>query len=233
MIKKLAMLGLSNKEAETYLALAKEGETGANKIAKLTQSNRTVTYNILQNLLKKGLISYTVRNSKRLYKISSFTHLLTGIQEKQLLARDVISRLHKIKPKKKQEKGVEIFEGVEGLKTIHKEMLGSKTIRILNATGLIKNLLKYSLPLLKALGKNDVRIIANKTFQDSEIKEFKKVKVRYFPKNKMNYATTFIYKNNVVIQEIRKEPFIVKIRNKEVFEGYKQNFDLMWRVAKP
>ncbi len=55
MIKELEALGLSPKESEIYMALVKEGQTSANKLAKITDINRTVTYNTLQNLLKKAL----------------------------------------------------------------------------------------------------------------------------------------------------------------------------------
>jgi len=58
MIEKLQQIGLSKKEAQIYLALAKKPETTANGIAKATSSNRTVTYNILQQLLEKGIITY-------------------------------------------------------------------------------------------------------------------------------------------------------------------------------
>ena len=118
MIKESEMLGLSPKESEIYIALVKEGETAANKLAKLTDSNRTVTYNVLQNLLRKGLISFVIRNSKRFYQISNFENLLVNIQEKELLAKETISKLKNLKPSKTQENIVEIYEGKEGLKMI-------------------------------------------------------------------------------------------------------------------
>jgi len=229
MIKKLEILGLSPKESEIYLALVKEGESTANKLAKLTSSNRTVTYNVLQSLIRKGLLSFIVKNSKRVYQISSVDNLLVNIKEKELLAKEVISKLNKIKPIKNKENLVEIYEGKEGLKVIHKEMLNSYHIIILNATGLIETELENSLPLLKEFLKKKVRIIANKNFRLPRKYERKKIEIKYLPHSETNYATTFIFKDTVIMQILKKEHMlIVKIKNKSLYEGYKMNFNLLW-----
>lgn len=226
MLKELQDLGLSNKESEIYYELAKEKESTANRLAKLTNTNRTVTYNILQNLVKKGLISFSIKNKKRTYNISSYDNLLTKIKEKEFLAKEVIKNLKRTKPITNEKNEAEIFEGIEGLKTIHKDMLKAKEIRILNATGLIEEKLRYSKGWLKELAKNKIKIIANKGFKFPE--KYKKVKVKYLKLNKLNYATTFIFNDTIIIQIIKKEPLIVKIKSKDLAEGYKMNFDFLW-----
>jgi len=226
MLKELQDLGLSTKESEIYYELSKEKESTANRLSKLTNTNRTVTYNILQNLIKKGLISFFIRNNKRIYNISSYDNLLTKIKEKEFLAKQVISNLKKIKTSKNEENKIEIFEGIEGLKTIHKEMLKTKELRILNATGLIEEKLKYSKGWFKELARNKIKIIANKNFKFP--KKYKKVKLKYLKNSKTNYATTFIFNDIIIIQVIKEEPLIVKIKNKYLAEGYKTNFDFLW-----
>lgn len=233
MIKELERLGLSPKESEIYFVLAKEGESTANRLTKLTNSNRTVTYNILQSLTKKGFISFVVKNSKRVYQISSFNSLMVSIQEKELLAKEVILNLNKIKPSKNKESMVEVYEGKEGLKVIHKEMLDSFHIMIINATGLIESELENSLPLLKEFLKKKIRIIANKNFNLPKEYKRKKIEIKYLPYSKTNYATTFIFKDTIVIQILRKEHMlVVKLKNKSLYEGYKMNFNLFWGLLK-
>jgi len=226
MLKELQDLGLSNKESEIYYELAKENKSTANRLAKLTNTNRTVTYNILQNLVKKGLISFSVKDKKRTYNISSYDNLLTKIKEKEFLAKEVIKNLKRTKPITNEKNEAEIFEGIEGLKTIHKDMLKVKEIRIVNATGLIEEKLNYSKGWLKELAKNKIKIIANKGFKFPG--KYKKVKVKYLKSNKLNYATTFIFNDTIIIQIIKKEPLIVKIKSKDLAEGYKMNFDFLW-----
>ncbi len=75
MLEKLKKIGLSGKEAIIYSALVKSGESTANELAKITSTNRTVTYNLLQQLVDKGLISYVNKNKKRFYQISNLYSL--------------------------------------------------------------------------------------------------------------------------------------------------------------
>ncbi|MBT5215421.1 TrmB family transcriptional regulator, partial [Candidatus Woesearchaeota archaeon] len=51
MLEELQKLGLSDKESLIYLELVKLGESTANSISKETSTNRTVTYNVLQQLI--------------------------------------------------------------------------------------------------------------------------------------------------------------------------------------
>ena len=55
MLEKLQKIGLTKKESEMYLALAKKQEASANELAKSTSTNRTVCYNTLQQFVEKGM----------------------------------------------------------------------------------------------------------------------------------------------------------------------------------
>ena len=234
MIEDLRNLGLSKKEAEIYLALVKEGASKANKLAKKTNSNRTVTYNVLQNLIRKGLISYSVKDAKRIYQCLEPSRLRDFLKEKELIAKKIIHELSKIKPKTNKESKVEVYEGLAGLKMVHLEMLNAKEIRILNATGLIQEELKYSFPILREFAKKRVKIIANNSFVlPKEYKNLKNLKLKYFTKKETNYATTFMFDGTIIIQILKKEsPLLIKIGNEVLYEGYKSNFDSLWSFLK-
>ena len=57
--------GLSDKETEVYVFLAKHGILGAGKIAKKTKIARSVVYRILRRLQKKGLVESTLESPTR------------------------------------------------------------------------------------------------------------------------------------------------------------------------
>ena len=233
MIEELKNIGLSPKEAEIYSSLINQGEITANNLAKINKTNRTVTYNILQSLSKKGLISFVIKNSRRYYRITSPNNLLINVREKELLIKELISKINRINPVKKQENIIRVLEGKEGLRSVHENMINAKFIRIVNATGLIKKELRYSLGFLKQIAKNKVRIIANSSFNISELNlQNKDIKIKYLPYKKKNYATTFIFNDTIIIL-ILKEPFlIISIKNRLLSEGYKLNFDLLWDYLK-
>ncbi|MBU2442745.1 MAG: helix-turn-helix domain-containing protein, partial [Nanoarchaeota archaeon] len=58
-------LGLSEAEAKVYLALLETGSTLAGPIIKKTGLHRGTTYQILQRLIEKGLVSYVIKAGKR------------------------------------------------------------------------------------------------------------------------------------------------------------------------
>lgn len=233
MLEKLQRIGLSEKESHIYLALIKLGKATANELAKQTSSNRTVTYNILQQLVEKGIVSYIKKDKKRFYKISNPNSLLSSIKEKEKLTTELISEINKIKAKTTSLMNVEVYEGTEGMRTIFEELRKAKGLRVINATGLVFEHLKYSAKhIVKEMELHNPKVIAVQSMKKTPMLEFKKMEIKYLPKEAENYATTFIFENKVIIQVLKDKPFLIKIENPEIFDGYKKDFDVLWEKLK-
>ena len=58
LIKVLTSLGLNKKEAKVYLACTKKGTSVVSEIAQVAGINRVTTYDILEKLKQKGLVSF-------------------------------------------------------------------------------------------------------------------------------------------------------------------------------
>ncbi len=67
LIENLQKLGLSKRESEIYLALLKRKEFTAFEIGKITSVSRNKSYEILQNLIKKGLCTEKYKNRVKVY----------------------------------------------------------------------------------------------------------------------------------------------------------------------
>jgi sugar-specific transcriptional regulator TrmB len=67
-IEKLNRAGLTGNESKVYLELLKRGSTSANKLAKNTVLDRTLAYQILNNLIEKGLASYIIKEKRSILK---------------------------------------------------------------------------------------------------------------------------------------------------------------------
>jgi HTH-type transcriptional regulator, sugar sensing transcriptional regulator len=67
-INKLKQIGLSNREAEVYLALLQKSEFTAPELTKITKVTRTKIYELLQNLIHKGVCNENNRNGQKVYK---------------------------------------------------------------------------------------------------------------------------------------------------------------------
>ncbi len=61
----LRSFGATEKEAETYIFLAKHGILKGGEIAKRTKTHKGLTYRILGNLQRKGLVEATLEAPAR------------------------------------------------------------------------------------------------------------------------------------------------------------------------
>ncbi len=232
MLKRLQKIGLSKKESEIYLALAKRHEASANDLAKETSTNRTVCYNTLQQLVEKGVIAYSKKNNKRIFSIASPESLLTDIREKEDVARELIKDLAKLNKDNICTRSVEVFEGKNGLRQIFNEIRDCKELYVINATGLIFEHLQFSAKHIinDIMRSKKVRTIATQSMKKTELSKINKGNIKYLPKNAENYATTFIFDGKVIIQTLKNKPFLVKITEESIYDGYKKNFNILWKL---
>ena len=65
---KLQQIGLTQREAEVYIALLQRKEFTAPELTKITTITRTKIYEILQSLVHKGICTESSRNGNKLYR---------------------------------------------------------------------------------------------------------------------------------------------------------------------
>jgi sugar-specific transcriptional regulator TrmB len=85
--------GLSQKEAEIYISLAKHGALTGGEISKLTKTHRPTVYRFLKILQKKGVVESTLESPTRYVPIPFETILESNIQTK----REEVAKIEKAK----------------------------------------------------------------------------------------------------------------------------------------
>ncbi len=230
MLERLQGLGLSKKESEIYLALAKKQDATANELAKETSTNRTVCYNTLQKLVERGIVAFSKKEKVRVFSIANPESLLSDLREKEDLAKELIKNLKKLKKQHASKKSVEVFEGINGLKQIFNEIRDCKELNVINATGLIFENLKFSAKhIVNDINRSKkVRIIGTQSMKKTQLTKLSKAQIKYLPKEAENYATTFIFDGKVIIQTLKNKPFLVKIIEESIYDGYKKDFNILW-----
>jgi sugar-specific transcriptional regulator TrmB len=119
-INKLQQIGLTKRESEIYLALLQKKQFTATELEKLTTITRTKIYEILQNMIRKGVCTESVKNGQKIYK---------GI-EPQIAFQNLINN-YKIEIEQKKE--TEIIQKEQAAKSLQKELTE------LHRTGVNKN----------------------------------------------------------------------------------------------
>ncbi|MBT4647783.1 hypothetical protein HN827_03300 [archaeon] len=235
----LIEFGLNEKEATIYLELLKEKSCTASKLAKLTNIYRTTAYLELDNLIRKGLVSYVIKDSKRYYQPADpekFIEILDSKKSKIETILPILKGLHKSSEPFK----FEIFEGKEGLKTFNQDniraLLEGNEILSFGVTGKSFQVLIYEFPryitkfkdIFKSK-KNKIRQIANFDAKKYLTEQSKYIQIKYMDKKYFSSMATVIYDNKVAFQSINdNEIYVVVIADENLYNTYKNHFEFMW-----
>lgn len=124
----LKSLGFTESEAKIYLLSLEMGPSSVQDIAKKAKVSRVTTYAVIETLSERGLMSNVQKGKKTLYaaespeRLVSFVHARVKKMESTL--REVESLIEDLKLLQRGEKPVvKLFEGKEGLKAIHDDIL--------------------------------------------------------------------------------------------------------------
>ncbi len=95
LIEKLQLLDIPRREAEVYLALLQKNEFTAPEISGITSVSRTKTYEILQNLVKKGLAGQSYKNGIKVFSSISPDIVMKNISTEYDRKKFVADKLQK------------------------------------------------------------------------------------------------------------------------------------------
>lgn len=130
--KYLQEIGLSEKEAQIYLALLQVDKDSIQDIAKKTNINRTTVYPVLESLNKKGLVSEVPDGKKTLYQAAAPERLETFVERQKVLLAEKSKRLKDIIPELKgiqrtegERPIIKFFEGRDGVVSAYEEFYSS------------------------------------------------------------------------------------------------------------
>ncbi|MCX8194061.1 MAG: hypothetical protein N3G19_01735 [Candidatus Pacearchaeota archaeon] len=236
----LKQLGLRENEIKVYISLLELGVSKVDAISKRVPLPRTTIYGILKSLLEKGLVSYVIKSGIKYFEATDPKRLLLIEKEKIQVLQNLIPSLEKIKETVTIKPSIEIYEGIEGIKSIYEDMLKTKqTIYGYGNTYLLFELIQYYIPnylIRRIKEKIKFYVITERStlsikLQKKDKKEFRET--RFLDQLKEMTITTYLYgEKTAIIVLLKKEPLGIIIENKSITNSQKIIFDLLWGIAK-
>ena len=223
--------GLTENESRVYLALIDLGPALAGQIARKIGMHRRTVYDTTETLIKKGLVGYILKNNRRLFQASNPERILEMLKEKENLLAPLIQELGGKYGKTKEKEETNFYKGKEGLKTVFEDQLSAREILILGASPLAYETLEFYFKWYDKTRKEKkikARIIAT----DRRIKRIALAEIRYLPEKYSNPVSVNIYGDKTAIILWAKEPYAIVIKSSEISKGYKNYFELMWKIAR-
>ncbi len=235
----LKNIGLSETEAEVYLASLSLGPTTILKIARSSGVKRTSVYTIIDALKEKGLMKIELKGLKQLYAAESPEKLAALLEARE---RDFKSQLPEFLALYKlqgSESVMKYYTGIKAMQDIYMESL--KDIRPHEEYLVITNQKKwYELDPNFALRYIEARAKLNITirllFQDSDVaQEHKRLErnfneqVKILPNGAPLNVDTLLLPTKLVVVELTPPYTTLVIENRSVVELHKEMFEIIWR----
>jgi sugar-specific transcriptional regulator TrmB len=235
-IPNLKEAGLTENEAKIYSSLLETGPKTATTIAKRTRLHRRVIYDATERLIQKGIVGHILENGRKIFKASSPKRVLEILKEKEKLVesdmQEMLALFNQEKDKVRSE--TQFYKGIEGLKTIFEDQIEQKKeILILGASPLAYEMLNiyfHWFDKRRQENKIKIKIIFKKTERKYRLPL---AEIKYLPEKYSSDMAINIYGDRVAIILWKKDkPVAILIKDQEIAEGYKKQFELMWKIAK-
>jgi len=228
----LKKTGLTSNESEVYLQLLKNTELSANELANKIGMDRALTYTVLNQLIKKGLVNHVIKSNRKSFKAKDPSNLLNSIKEKEAFVNGLVPRLKTIEKLEESKQEVNIYEGRGGLRSIINLLMKQKCLCSFGVTGKAYDIF-YEFPALaKEWEKRNftARIITHSKNKNHPMTKLKGVEPRYLDVN--SEATTTIFGDYVSVHITKERPLVILIKNKEIADTYRNHFEVLWKTAK-
>ncbi|MDD4352157.1 MAG: helix-turn-helix domain-containing protein [Candidatus Gracilibacteria bacterium] len=125
MLNELQELGLSKEEAKVYLALLEIQSGPASIVARRAAVPRVNCYYILDQLVKKGLVSTYMQHKVKTFSAENPKKFVYQYEEKLRQAKYLLPELMAVTSTSAFRPKIHFYEGLEGIKSIYEEMLES------------------------------------------------------------------------------------------------------------
>lgn len=228
--QQLQELGLSEGEAEIYLALLKHGKSSVMGLAKLTGRHRTHIYDTIEKLKEKGLISESMIENKKFILASSPENVISYLKEKEEIAKKLVEDLKELQTDEKEIK-VETYKGLAGLKAVFRDILKEKQDYVgYGEGGRFQRILPGFFDQFQGQAetlKIKLKLILKKGLK---VPLRKGLEVRHL--DYISPSTTFVYADKVLIIIWEPFPTAIRIIDKQTADSYKSYFNLLWKLAK-
>ncbi|HLC57248.1 MAG TPA: helix-turn-helix domain-containing protein [Candidatus Nanoarchaeia archaeon] len=243
----LTQIGLSKNEIKVYFALLELEQSSATPIVRKSSIPNSKVYPTLEKLIKKGLVSYVIKNNVKYFQPSSPKNLIDLLdkKEKEIIRQKqkinlLISEIEAKKDMSKDKQEAVIYEGLEGVNVAFESILSTlKPNEEYQVFTLGKELEREELKRFfrnfhkrRIFKRIKARLLVNKKIRKIffAYHKYSGMKVRYAD---LSLPTgVFIYGNNVMTVVWENNPTAFVITSKNNADRYKEFFENIWRISR-
>ncbi|MDD4983858.1 MAG: helix-turn-helix domain-containing protein [Candidatus ainarchaeum sp.] len=237
----LRQVGLSQNESRIYESLITMGKTTVEKISNRSGVHRRNTYDTLNKLIEKGLVSEVFVGGNKHYSATNPRRLQELLQEKESNLNNIIPELQKKYAKVEESSEAYLYKGIEGFKNYLNDILeANETVYFIGAKAFWLDP-RLRIHIAKFEQKRKKQGIKFMHLFDYEIKKQKPEILglvgkpyKFLPKEYSSntaidvfgdYVVTFVGAQPGYLEEV---PVQFVMKNKSLANGYRKFFQFMW-----
>lgn len=244
----LRSLGFTSNEADVYAALIKESPSFVAPLVKETGKHRQMVYNALDALLRRNLISRSLKNGKFYYELSTPDRLVQLVKEQESIAQELAASISR--QLKQPEEQVEVWRGshsyIEALLSFRSLALEAQEYIIMNSIpsefiAFTAEKMKQHMAALRALKDKGISpcllVFGSVEGQLHQPSFWKYVDDPY--ESRLSRATPeppqtiWIAGEHVYLRNHLEDPILIHIVSKDLAARYREYFYGYWNQAEP
>lgn len=245
----LRALGLTWNETKVYLSLVKLGESPVSQVIKDLKVHRQIVYNALEELENKKLIFRSIKKKIFYFKVNDPEILVENAKKQEILAERVSKKIEKSLKHNRREDEINIYNGSEGIRRAHLKnyknmpigachyVLASSAKRHVEILGerffseeyekVRRQRKLFSKNIFSEDFRGEIEELMGKKIVTSKIRQS-----RYLPYDSSPLFTTVIWGDRITMMSMGEDLFMIEIINQQLRDSYKEQFDLLWEIAK-
>ncbi len=235
----LKSIGLNKNGVKVYVDLVKSGPSSALNISKRTKIHRSNTYDVLHGLIEKRFVKEENYNKKRLFNSMEPEKIKDYLKQKEKEIDLVILQLKTLSSDNHSEAEISITKEAFAAREMLLDLLKiEQPINIYgapsNAPEIFGNGFIEDFHRKRIRKKITMKHIYNQNAKE-RIKELNRMpftEAKHLGKKYDTHVSTNICGDVVVLIIFSNPVSVIKIKNKEIAETYKNYFELLWNKAK-
>jgi len=238
-IQILESVGIHKNESIIYLDLIKAGGSTAHEISNRTHIHRPNVYDTLEKLMKKAIITQSIKDNKKIFYPVKPENLLEYLKHKEDELKRIIPELEKVHSKPKELRKVSMSEGIGAIRILLDSLLEMN--QPIYAYGISKRAIEglgegflNEFHKKRVSKKIPIRSIYNKDLEELAKRENKlnHSEMRCLPPEYDSKVITNICGNKIIIFFWAEPICALVIENQEIVDAYKKYFEILWEKAK-
>ncbi|MFC1801366.1 helix-turn-helix domain-containing protein [Nanoarchaeota archaeon] len=242
MIEKLEEIGLTKSEIKVYLALLELGSSTTGPIVEKSGASSSKIYEVLEKLIEKGLVSYIVESGVKHFEAADPKRIMDYMNEKERRLKEQKDEVKKILPELKLKQTLSkykseatVYKGIKGVETAYYSALDAmkpgQTVLVMGAPSRSETLNRFFVKYTKELARRKLKI---KLIYNEEARGEPQTSKESMPTGEVKYtpeitpSETAVYPDRVIIFPEAKDIILVEIKNKEIVESFRVQFEKWW-----